>query len=61
MINRIIQALSLLLIGLIASPTFAHTGVHNSAYHPLSGVDHFLVALIVGLLVTVSGYYIFKK
>jgi len=31
------------------STAFAHTGVHNDIYHPLSGIDHFLVVLMIGV------------
>jgi len=34
---------------LSVSTAFAHTGVHNDIYHPLSGVDHFLVVLMIGV------------
>lgn len=61
MTNRTIQAFSLFLTGLIASPSLAHTGVHNSSYHPLSGVDHFLAILMISLLVGVVSYYFYKK
>lgn len=61
MINKALQTIALVFIGLIASPALAHTGFHNRVYHPLSGVDHFIVILIVGLLAVVSGYYFYKK
>jgi len=32
------------------STVFAHTGVHNEIYHPLSGVDHFLIVLMIGAI-----------
>jgi hydrogenase/urease accessory protein HupE len=50
------------LLACLASPAvFAHTGIHTGIYHPLSGVDHFLMLLIGGLLAGVATYYFYKK
>jgi len=35
------------------STVFAHTGAHNEIYHPQSGVDHFLVVLMIGAVAAV--------
>jgi len=42
----------------LCSPTaFSHTGVHTELYHPLSGVDHFLVILAIGVISGIAFYY----
>jgi len=61
MIKKHIHKIAMLAGTLLSSSTFAHTGLHNEIYHPLSGVDHFLVVLIIGLVAGVASYYLYKK
>jgi len=49
MLMRMMKKIALLFC-LSISTVFAHTGVHNEIYHPLSGVDHFLVVLMIGAI-----------
>ena len=49
MLNNILKTMTLLAC-LFAPAAYAHTGIHNGMYHPLSGVDHFLVVLIIGII-----------
>jgi len=60
MIKKIYQ-ITLLIISLASSTAFAHTGLHNNIYHPLNGLDHFLVVLIIGMLTATIVYYLYKK
>jgi hydrogenase/urease accessory protein HupE len=53
--------IALLSASVASSTAFSHTGIHNELYHPLSGADHFLVILIVGLLAAITTYYFYKK
>jgi len=55
------KQIALLIISLASSTAFAHTGLHNHIYHPLSGLDHFLVVLIIGMLAGTAAYYLYKK
>lgn len=61
MMKKYIINITLLLTSMVSSAALAHTGFHNDIYHPLSGIDHFLVMLIVGLLAGVATYYFYKK
>ena len=61
MFKNIFGKIALSASSLISSPAFAHTGIHNDVYHPLSGVDHFLVILIIGLLTGITLYYFYRK
>jgi hydrogenase/urease accessory protein HupE len=53
--------IALLIISLASSTAFAHTGFHHNIYHPLSGLDHFLVVLVIGMLAGTTAYYLYKK
>ncbi|MCW8935033.1 MAG: HupE/UreJ family protein [Gammaproteobacteria bacterium] len=56
MIKTIIALTALL----FSTSAYSHTGVHTELFHPMSGVDHFLVILAIGV---VSGlaFYFHKK
>ena len=49
MLKRMMKKIAVLFC-LPVSTAFAHTGVHNEIYHPLSGVDHFLVVLMIAVV-----------
>jgi len=51
---KIITALSLTLS---STNAFSHTGLHTELYHPMSGVDHFLVILAIGIISGIAFYY----
>ena len=40
-----------------SSTAFSHTGVHTELYHPMSGVDHFLIILAIGVISGIAFYY----
>ncbi|MCK5336652.1 MAG: HupE/UreJ family protein [Gammaproteobacteria bacterium] len=61
MFKKLFGKIALLSASVASSTAFAHTGIHNELYHPLSGVDHFLVILIIGLLAAITTYYFYKK
>jgi len=46
MLRRMMKKIALLFC-LPISTVFAHTGMHNEIYHPQSGVDHFLLVLMI--------------
>lgn len=49
MLNNILKVMTFLAC-LFAPAAYVHAGVHNGIYHPLSGVEHFLVVLIIGII-----------
>jgi len=60
-VSKTLTRLSSLFIGgLFTSNVFAHTGFHNEIYHPMSGVDHFLVVLAIGVITGIA-IYCYKK
>ena len=66
MIKKSINKTMLLIASLISPTAFAHTGIHNNelynhTYHLLSGIDHFLVVLIIALIAGAMSYYFYKK
>ncbi len=64
MLNKLIKTFLLLAGSLLSTTGFAHTGFHNDVFHPLfhplSGVDHFLVVLIISAAAGVV-LYLYKK
>lgn len=52
--TRIITALT---VFLSSTNAFSHTGVHTELYHPMSGLDHFLVILAIGVISGIAYYY----
>lgn len=42
---------------LFSTSAFSHTGVHTELFHPLSGIDHFLVILAIGVISGIVFYY----
>lgn len=62
MMNKIIKVITLLLSSLFSATTFAHTGHgNNNVFHSHNGSEHSLVILIIGLLIGVAAYYVYKK
>jgi len=60
--NKIIKVTALLITSLYSATSFAHTGHgNNNIFHSHNGSDHSLVILIIGLLVGVATYYVYKK
>jgi hydrogenase/urease accessory protein HupE len=64
--KRIFLALIFLFSTVLSPPVYSHAGFHgdsliNSLYHPVSGIDHFLVILIIGFLSIIFGMCIYKK
>ena len=52
----LIQKLVLLTV-LVSPIASAHTGVHTGLFHPLSGVDHFMVVLVIGVISGMAVYF----
>lgn len=42
---------------LFSTSAYSHTGLHTGLFHPLSGVDHFLVILVIGVISGIAYYY----
>ena len=48
----------IVLLSIFVSPLAnAHTGVHTELFHTLSGVDHFVVVLMIGVISGVALYF----
>ena len=61
MSTKIFFIITVLFTNLFSTPLWAHTGYHNEIHHPLIGVDHFIVILIIGLVTSFISYYFFRK
>ena len=60
--DKMIKVLTLLPVSLASVTTFAHSGHDNNIiFHTHNGADHFSVILIIGLLLGVASYYVYKK
>lgn len=42
---------------LLSTSAYSHTGVHTELFHPMSGVDHFMVILAIGVISGIAFYY----
>lgn len=42
---------------LLSTNAYSHTGVHTELFHPMSGVDHFIVILAIGVISGIAFYY----
>jgi len=40
-----------------SSNAYSHTGIHTEHFHPLSGIDHFTVILVIALISGIAYYY----
>ena len=45
---------------LFSTSAYSHTGLHTELFHPMSGIDHFLVVLAIGVISGVA-FYLHKK
>ena len=60
--NKISKLITFLLTSLISTLTFAHPGHgNNNIFHTHDGLDHIFVMFIIGVLISIAAYYIYKK
>ena len=64
--KKMMKKIAFITGSLVSTTTVAHTGFHNNTiyndgFHSLSGIDHFLLILIIGLLATAVTYHFYKK
>ena len=61
MLKNMLGKMTLLMTSLGSSAVWAHPGFHNETVHAHLGIDHFLVVLVIGIIGSLAGYYLYKR